>query len=73
MELWWWIPPTLKTGLVFLAAGLLIGKIVDRSGKQDAAVNIILLSSVPLAVSGLALLAWLLCNVFLAIWGPYLK
>lgn len=33
VELWWWISPTFKTGLVLLAAGLLIGKIVDMRGE----------------------------------------
>lgn len=73
VELWWWILPTFKTGLFFSAAGLIIGKIVDRADKPDTATNIVLISSLPLVVSGLALLVWLLCNVFLAIWGPYLK
>ena len=72
MDLWWWIDPLFGSSLVWMCiwasiAGLLY-KIDDGNEKVPWT---IMIAIIPLVLTFLAIIAWLIAYVFWSIWSPY--
>lgn len=68
-ELWWWVEPLLKTGMVTLVIVGLVARIGKNCGDWLFWICVILL--LPLAVCFVSVVVWVFVNLFLYIWQPY--
>ena len=68
-ELWWWVEPLFKTGVVTLVIAGFAAWIWHDSGDWLFWTCVILV--LPSAVCAVAVVVWFFVNVFLYIWQPY--
>lgn len=72
MELWWWIGPLFGSSFVWACIWALIAVFLYMIDKNEKIPWIILIAIIPLILTLLATVAWLIAYVFWSIWSPYL-
>ena len=68
-ELWWWVEPLFKTGIVTLVIACFAAWIGHDCGDWLFWICVILM--LPLAVCFMSVVVWFFINLFLHIWQPY--
>ena len=70
MELWWWIEPLAKTGILFTLLALLSVTIGGRSCK-DIFMYLAFIFLIPILVAIGGIVVWIFYYILASIWMPY--
>lgn len=68
-ELWWWVLPMVKTGLLFLFLFGIPALWIDNAKPNNLLSTILLcIALAPLLISACSVIVWIFANVLIFIW-----